>query len=104
MACVWILIGRLNYENGSWLAFNDMPDPEKDPVTVWICAFYWIFQVYSTVGYGDLQHETDPEKLFGMFVMFSGVTITAILMTTLSGMFDEFNYDNLLDEKMDVMF
>jgi hypothetical protein len=39
-----------------------------------------------------------------MFVMFSGVTITAILMTTLSGMFDEFNYDNLLDEKMDVMF
>jgi hypothetical protein len=54
MACVWILIGRLNYEHGSWLAFNDMPDPEKDPVTVWICAFYWIFQVYSTVGYGDL--------------------------------------------------
>lgn len=60
MACMWILLGQIDKE-GSWLFANDMPTPREDKSMVWATAFYWIFEVFSTVGYGDFSYSTSPE-------------------------------------------
>ena len=76
-------------------------DPHFDKSMVWATAFYWIFEVFSTVGYGDFSYSTNWEKLFALICEFTGVAFNAIILTLLAGIFDEHTYEVLLSQKMD---
>ena len=39
---------------------------DKPPHTQYIFAFYWIFEVITTVGYGDYTGKTSNELLFSI--------------------------------------
>lgn len=99
MACMWILLGTSDPEGRrSWL-FNDangMPSVNEDKSFVWATAFYWIFEVFTTVGYGDFSYGTNAEYLFALFSMFIGVSFNSILIASLSGLFDEYGFEVLL--------
>jgi len=106
MACLWIVLGRLDTDNkGSWLFRNsfNLPMPEDDRSFVWCTSFYWIFEVFSTVGYGDFGYSTKLEMIFAILCMFTGVALNSIFLTLLSGLFDEYTYEVLLDEKMELL-
>jgi hypothetical protein len=97
---MWILLGQIDKE-GSWLFANGFPSPREDKSMVWATAFYWIFEVFSTVGYGDFAYSTEYEKLFALICEFTGVAFNSILLTLLAGIFDEHTYEVLLNNKMD---
>jgi hypothetical protein len=69
---------------------------------MWCTSFYWVFEVISTAGYGDFSYYSNLEYLFAILLEFSGVTFNAILVGTVSGVFDgDLNFELLMSEKMD---
>ncbi len=52
----------------------------------WADAFYFTATIVTTVGFGDfnLQNETTPIKMFGVLLMFGGVTLIAVLSSMLT--------------------
>lgn len=102
MACMWIILGTQDPEGGtSWIYANDMPLPQDDMSFVWATAFYWIFEVFTTVGYGDFSYGTNLEYLFALLSEFIGVSFNSILIASLTGLFDEYGFEVLLANKMD---
>lgn len=103
MANMWIILGGLDDEGCStWICANDMPPPYGNVYTLWATAFYWIFEVISTAGYGDFSYSSNYEYLFAIVIEFTGVTFNAILVGTVSGVFDgELDFGVLMSDKMD---
>ena len=72
-ACIWIYIGRLDkYEpvekRESWLAKPDNVTNgfentflKMEEWKIYVFAFYWIWEIFSTVGYGDYTGTTSTE-------------------------------------------
>ncbi|MEM1247680.1 MAG: NAD-binding protein [Acidobacteriota bacterium] len=48
--------------------------------TSWITAFYWVFTVMSTLGFGDITFSTDLGRLFSMVVLASGMVFLLVLL------------------------
>ncbi|MBU6300747.1 MAG: cyclic nucleotide-binding domain-containing protein [Verrucomicrobia bacterium] len=44
-----------------------------EPFSRYLTALYWSTATLATVGYGDITAKTDPQRLYAIFVMFSGV-------------------------------
>jgi hypothetical protein len=102
MASMWIILGTSDPDGQtSWLFGNGMPVVHENKSFVWATAFYWIFTVFTTVGYGDFLYGTNAEYLFALCSMFIGVSFNSILIASLSGLFDEYGFEVLLSEKMD---
>ena len=55
---------------------------EHPPGMTWIDALYFSTETIATVGYGDFSFLEQPTwlRLFGILLMFAGVTTTAILV------------------------
>ena len=93
MACMWILLGNTDTEDGSsWRPAMEMPDPKDEASFVWATAFYFMFEVYSTVGYGEMGFGTSYEYIYLMLCMFIGVAYMSVLLTVLAGLFDSYDY------------
>ena len=86
----------------SWIYANDF---ETKPIkTVYIFAFYWIFEVITTVGYGDYSGATQNEYIFSIILEFLGLTFFSFLMGSVNGIFSHSDsFDDLIDEKFDAL-
>lgn len=70
--------------------------------TQYIFAFYWIFEVITTVGYGDYSGATSEEYIFSIILEFMGLTFFSFLMGSINGIFNTSdNFDDLIEEKLD---
>ena len=68
----------------------------------YIFAFYWIFEVITTVGYGDYTGNTSSEYIFSIALEFLGLTFFSFLMGSINGIFNTSdNFDDLIEEKLD---
>jgi hypothetical protein len=47
---------------------------------LWTFAFYWIWEVFSTVGYGDYVGNTRTEFIFSLALELIGLTFFSLLM------------------------
>jgi hypothetical protein len=120
MACAWLLVGtykdcRINNEidyqsvdenvnttdcTQSWVYKNEFNN--KGVPTQYIFAFYWIFEVITTVGYGDYSGSTSEEYIFSIALEFMGLTFFSFLMGSINGIFNTSdNFDDLIEEKLD---
>jgi hypothetical protein len=112
MACIWLIIGLRSEcvvpETGeaeenctqSWRYANDFAD--KRYHTQYIFAFYWIFEVITTVGYGDYSGSTSEEYIFSIALEFMGLTFFSFLMGSINSIFNTSdNFDDLIEEKLD---
>ena len=118
MACIWLQLGFqedckvYNTATGkftgdsaedciqSWVFANDFDGKLKH--TQYIFAFYWIFEVITTVGYGDFSGATTDEYIFSIILEFMGLTFFSFLMGTVNGIFNTSdNFDDLIEEKLD---
>jgi hypothetical protein len=108
-ACIWLFLGNLEdceeaSQDGqciqSWIYANSFKD--KPLYTQYIFAFYWIFEVITTVGYGDFYGRTSSEYVFSIVLEFVGLTFFSFLMGTINGIFNtKDNFDDLIEEKLD---
>jgi hypothetical protein len=103
MACLWIVLGGRDPEGGTtWLFANKVPNKNEKPIRVWATAFYWVFEVISTVGYGDFAYSSNGEYWFAVLLEFIGVIFNAILVGTVMGVSaGDLNFDMLMQDKMD---
>ena len=107
MACIWLIFGMIqdcstSEENctKSWVYAEDFDT--KPIVTQYIFAFYWIFEVITTVGYGDYAGKTSYEYIFSIGLEFLGLTFFSFLMGSINGIFNTSdNFDDLIEEKLD---
>jgi len=84
----------------SWRFANGFSD--KPITTQYIFAFYWIFEVITTVGYGDFVGKTSYEYVFSIVLEFLGLTFFSFLMGSINGIFNtKDNFDDLIEEKLD---
>ena len=107
MACIWLWLGNLDdcSDKGSdclqsWIFANGFDD--KPNHTQYIFAFYWIFEVITTVGYGDYSGTTSNEYIFSITLEFLGLTFFSFLMGSINGIFSTSdNFEDLIEEKLD---
>jgi len=107
MACIWLKLGMLKEcKDGaatctkSWVYAESFD--EKPIATRYIFAFYWIFEVITTVGYGDYSGKTSEEYIFSIGLEFLGLTFFSFLMGSINGIFNTSdNFDDLIEEKLD---
>ena len=84
----------------SWIYENDFE--LKSYHTQYIFAFYWIFEVITTVGYGDYSGKTSEEYIFSIILEFLGLTFFSFLMGSINGIFNTSDsFDDLIEEKLD---
>ena len=84
----------------SWIFASGFED--KETHTIYIFAFYWIFEVITTVGYGDITGSTTGEYLFSMCVEFIGLTFFSFLTGTISVMFSgDQSFEALINARME---
>ena len=113
-ACFWLYLGHQidcsKIENpgdrclSSWIYVGEPPDrfADKPEHTQYIFAFYWIFEVITTVGYGDYTGMTSEELLFSIALQFIGLVFFSFLMGSINGIFNTSdNFEDLIDEKLD---
>ena len=118
MGCIWLYLGgrnpcklddsqpydgEKNAEDGctaSWKFANGFEN--KSYHTQYIFAFYWIFEVITTVGYGDYTGATSQEYIFSIILEFLGLTFFSFLMGSINGIFNTSdNFDDLIEDKLD---
>ena len=117
MGCIWLALGSLypckiddNIEysetnaaddcTATWVFANDFE--KKSYHTQYIFAFYWIFEVITTVGYGDYSGKTSAEYIFSIILEFLGLTFFSFLMGSINSIFNTSDsFDDLIEEKLD---
>ena len=111
-ACIWLYLGKMqNCETmeihrckDSWTyqKNSDATFAEKPVHSQYIFAFYWIFEVITTVGYGDYYGQTSHEYFFSIILQFIGLIFFSFLMGSINGIFNTSdNFEALIDEKLD---
>lgn len=86
----------------SWTYQDDSYFATKPYHTQYIFAFYWIFEVITTVGYGDYVGKTSQEYVFSIALQFIGLIFFSFLMGSINSIFNTSdNFEDLIDEKLD---
>jgi hypothetical protein len=91
-ACLWIFIGNTDHlldlkDRRTWLQFKENDFLEYELWQIYIFATYWIWEVFSTVGYGDYVGKTKEELMFSMGLEMIGLSFFSLLMGLISGFF-----------------
>ena len=82
----------------SWIYQEDSNFSEKNNASIYIFAFYWIFEVITTVGYGDYSGKTQAEYIFSILLEFLGLTFFSFLMGSITSIFSTSdNFDDLIE-------
>jgi len=49
---------------------------------LYVFSYYWVFEVFATVGYGDVTGKTKGEMMYSVLLEFLGMTFFSLLMGT----------------------
>lgn len=118
MGCIWLWLGQQSpckldpeapYDGDNNAEANCTASwkfaagfENKSYHTQYIFAFYWIFEVITTVGYGDYTGATSQEYIFSIILEFLGLTFFSFLMGSINGIFNTSdNFDDLIEDKLD---
>ena len=77
--------------------------PDATPFTKYIASFYWALTTLTTVGYGDIQPQTNTERAFVVFVMLGGALMYASIFGNVAVLIQTFDaanarYKEMLDQ------
>lgn len=110
LGCAWMGLGTL--EDG-WLtkmrtldldSGGDEQFAQYKPHQVYIFSTYWIFEVLTTVGYGDFAGNNTLEYLFTIFLEFCGLSFFATLTGLITPLVTpEKDYSGLLMDKTEAL-
>jgi Ion transport protein len=109
VASMFIFIGHLDINSPeedrmSWLSVPGNQFEDQSWHYVYVFAYYWIFEVVTTVGYGEFTGSTKTEQLYSIFVEFLGVTFIALLLGFLGkAIGHDVTFDGFITERLDVI-
>ena len=98
LGCVWYLICLDVFENRFKMGypdegtfFTEYKIYKKEPLKRLALSCYYVLTGLTTVGYGDFNAQNQNEKIFGITVMFMGVTIFSYVMSEFSDQITVYN-------------
>lgn len=107
IACTWIFLGRRDLEleeedRSSWLLHPESDFLDYNNTQIYVFTYYWIFEVITTVGYGDYSGVTSSERSFSILIEFVGLSFFSLLMGLMSTFFTNLDqgFEALLAEHM----
>lgn len=84
-----------------WILNNSQFESYEDG-KLYVFAYYWTFEVMTTVGYGDFAGSTTIECLITLFLEFSGLLVFSLLSLFYVRIQDgTFDYDQFIGNKFD---
>lgn len=97
LTCMWIKIGELPVTEGltySWIRNNEeeFGTFASNPYGIYIYSMYFIWTIFTTVGYGDVYTENTVQEMFFLVsIEMIAIGMTATLLYTIAKIF---NTDN----------
>lgn len=83
MCCFWYFSARLyDFDPDTWVVRRNLLD--EDYLTKYITSYYWGFQTFTTIGYGEIYPLTELERVFAIFYMIFGVIFYSSAIGSLS--------------------
>lgn len=67
----------------------------------WVDSFYFATATISTVGYGDIVPLTDLGKLFSIFYILFGVSITAYAFSVVGSYVIKYHIEKTIEERLE---
>ena len=114
-ACIWLYIGGLDEmkpaeERESWIYTNDLTGEGvgnlPSPAAAYVFSLYWVFETFTTVGYGDYTGGTSVEYGLTLVFEFIGFCYNAVLISIMTSFFsNQYTFEDLLSSqlfKMDI--
>ena len=84
-----------------WSLIIDI-EPEQSNVTTYIKALYWTITTLTTIGYGDITPQNDPQRIFTMAVMIIGAGMYGYIIGNISNLLANIDYaKTVFSEKME---
>ena len=84
-----------------WSLIIDI-EPEQTNVTTYIKALYWTITTLTTIGYGDITPQNDPQRIFTMAVMIIGAGMYGYIIGNISNLLANIDYARtVFSEKME---
>lgn len=81
--CFWYFSSRYyDYDPLTWVVRNNLLDSEYS--TKYITSYYWGFQTFTTIGYGDIFPILDLERIIAIIYMIFGVVFYSFAIGNLS--------------------
>ena len=98
LGCIWYLICLSIFQNRFKMGypeegtfFTEYKLYKKQPLKRLALSCYYVLTGLTTVGYGDFNAQNQNEKIFGITVMFFGVTIFAYVMSEFGDQINVYN-------------
>ena len=98
LGCIWYLICLYVFDNRFKMGypeegtfFTQYKIYKKTPLKRLALSCYYVLTGLTTVGYGDFNAQNQNEKIFGITVMFLGVTIFSYVMSEFSDQINIYN-------------
>ncbi|MBF0136653.1 MAG: ion transporter [Magnetococcus sp. DMHC-1] len=93
----WVVMG-LNALACGWILLHETPN--KEPLSIYIQAMYWLVVTVATVGYGDITPTTDISRIYATLVMVVGIGMYGFIIGNISTTIANANsFENRRQEK-----
>merc|ERR1719199_1223526 len=83
MGCLWYLVTAMDdnplARRPNWITSLDLR--EESPRAQWWFAMYYVYTVFTTVGFGDISPVTMSEISFTVMLMLLGVVINSVIVS-----------------------
>ena len=93
-----------NGDNDQRMIYEQITDPEsdKDMISLYLYALYWVLTVVTTVGYGHATYQTNLELLYCCILEVIAFLTQAMLITVLTRTFnfEKISFDYMIQERM----
>ncbi len=75
---------------------------ETDKITIYIKGLYWTVTTLTTIGYGDIVPQTNPQRIFTMIVMIIGAGLYGYIIGNITNLLSKVDYAKaVFTEKME---
>ena len=102
MACLWHLVKVVEQSRCNWVTdyyfgeclYNDADDNDEHVTarSLYLTALYLATMTISTVGYGDVTPQTEPERVFLTVGMLVGASVYAYIVGSICSVIASMNY------------
>ena len=83
---------------------EDKTEPPINHAAIYIFAYYWIFETFTTVGYGDYAGVNSREYIVTIVFEFIGFCYNAVLIGIMGSVFNfDMTFNDLLADRLDEM-
>ena len=100
IGCLWFFTAKLSaFSPDTWVSRYGMLD--EGYATLYLASIYWAFSTLTTVGYGDINAQTDTERIVAIVWMCFGVAFYSFTIGNLTSLVNQIdNRDKALAQKL----